>query len=222
MSTRPIYLYGSDVLHEKARPVKELNNDVVKLIVDLVDTMHKAGGIGLAANQVGELHRVIVIDMGAVEEALREETEADEEKREKSQREEKTLIVINPEILHQDGSWKMEEGCLSLPDIRADVERAEKIRARFRDGNFREVEIEAEGLLARVLLHELDHLNGVLFINHLSSTQRALLKPRLRKMKKGDVETSYPVVVGSVPPRQTNAGLARQESPRRRPRGVEV
>jgi peptide deformylase len=139
-----------------------------------------------------------VVDLGAVEEALREEREGEAPEPKPTRREVKTLVVINPEILHQEGLWKMEEGCLSIPEVRADIERAEAIRMRFRDGSFREVEMEAEGLLARVILHELDHLNGVLFIDHLSTAQRAMLKPRLRKIKKGDIETSYPVVAGQV------------------------
>lgn len=196
MPVRPIYLYGSDVLREKARPVKDLDDDVLRLIFDMVQTMQKAGGIGLAANQVGELHRVVVVDLGAVDEALREEAEGEARTDDHEPREEKTLVIINPEVLHQHGSWKMEEGCLSIPEVRADVSRAEKIGIRFRDGNFKELELDAEGLLARVLLHELDHLNGVLFIDHLSSAQRGLLKPKLRKIKKGEVETSYPVVMG--------------------------
>lgn len=198
MSIRPIYLYGSDVLREKAKPVKELSDGVIKLVSDMVQTMHHASGIGLAANQVGELQRVLVVDLGAVEEVLREERESEAPKSKSAHREIKTLVVINPEILHQEGLWKMEEGCLSIPEVRADVERAEKIRVRFRDGSFNEVDMEAEGLLARVILHEVDHLNGVLFIDHLSTAQRAMLKPRLRKIKTGDVETSYPVVVGQV------------------------
>lgn len=198
MSIRPIYLYGSDVLREKAKPVKELSDGIIKLVSDMVQTMHHAGGIGLAANQVGELQRVLVVDLGAVEEALREERDGEAPAPKHSRREVKTLVVINPEILHQEGVWKMEEGCLSIPEVRADVERAEKIRLRFRDGSFKEVEMEANGLLARVILHEFDHLNGVLFIDHLSTGQRAMLKPRLRKIKKGDVETSYPVVAGQV------------------------
>jgi peptide deformylase len=204
MSLRPIYLFGSDVLREKARPVRELSDGIIQLVSDMVQTMHHAGGIGLAANQVGELHRVLVVDLGAVEEARREEQEGHTPESEALPREVKTLVVINPEILHQEGLWKMEEGCLSIPEVRADVERAEKIRVRFRDGSFKEVEMEADGLLGRVLLHEVDHLNGVLFIDHLSTAQRAMLKPRLRKIKKGDVETRYPVV----------AGLLRQRSSR--------
>ena len=194
MSVRPIYLFGSDVLRQKAKPVKELNDTVMRLIVDMVHTMHKANGIGLAANQVGELRRVLVIDLAAVEEAEEEPTD---ENAEKKPRTEKTLIAINPEIVHQEGSWKMEEGCLSIPDLRADVERAEKARVRFRDGNFDEVELEIEGIFARVLLHEFDHLNGVLFIDHLTKTKRSLMKPKLQRIKKGDVETSYPVATGA-------------------------
>ncbi len=196
MPVRPIFLYGSDVLREKAKPVKDLDDNILRLIFDMVQTMQKARGIGLAANQVGELHRVVVVDLAAVEEALREEAEGVANTDDHEPREEKTLVVINPEILRQEGSWKMEEGCLSIPEVRADVARAEKIRIRFRDVNFKELELDAEGLLARVLLHEFDHLNGVLFIDHLSTAQRGLLKPKLRKIKKGDVETSYPVATG--------------------------
>ena len=194
MSVRPIYLYGSEILHEKAKPVKELTDAVMKLVVDMVHTMHKANGIGLAANQVGELRRVLVIDLAAIEEA--EEDATEDETVEKRPRKEKTLIVINPEVLRQEGSWKMEEGCLSIPDVRSDVKRAENIRVRFNDGNFKEIEMDADGLFARVLLHEMDHLNGVLFIDHLTATQRSLLKPKLRKIKKGEVETTYPVATG--------------------------
>ena len=194
MSIRPIYLYGSDVLRAKAKPVKQLTDDIVKLYVDMISTMHNAPGIGLAANQVGALDRVLVIDMGAVEESESGETE--EETVSKSPKPVKSLIVINPEILKSDGTEVMEEGCLSIPDLRADVERPDEIRLRFRDANFKEVELEAKGLLARVLQHEIDHLDGVLFFDHISKTQRALLKPKLSKIKKGDVEASYPVVTG--------------------------
>ncbi|HEY4611688.1 MAG TPA: peptide deformylase [Bacteroidota bacterium] len=196
MSIRPIYLYGSDVLREKAKPVKELTDGVVKLIVDMIATMHNAHGIGLAANQVGELRKVLVMDLSAVEEALREESEEKADHEEPKPRRSKSLIMINPEILQSEGSISMEEGCLSIPELRADIKRPDKIKVRFRDGNFKEIEIDVEGLLARVMQHEIDHLNGVLFFDHLSAAQRALLKPKLRKIKKGDVEASYPVVTG--------------------------
>jgi peptide deformylase len=195
MSIRPIYLFGSDVLRAKARPVEELDADTIKLIADMVETMHNANGIGLAANQVGQLKRVIVINLGAVEEALQEESEEESASRPAAQQ--KTLVLINPEVLREEGSWKMEEGCLSIPQVRADVERAETIRVRFHDGGFRKVEMVADGLLARVILHEIDHLNGVLFTDRIGATQRTLLKGKLRKIKKGDVDASYPVVNGS-------------------------
>jgi peptide deformylase len=161
------------------------------LIVDMAETMRNANGIGLAATQVGEMHRLLVVDLSAVEQAM--EDEHDEPSQQKP-REQKTLVVINPEVIDERGSWTMEEGCLSIPEIRADVDRAEVVTIRFRDGNFQETEITVQGLLGRVLLHEIDHLNGVLFLDHLSTTQRTLLKGKLRRIKKGEAETSYPVV----------------------------
>jgi len=190
MSILPIYLYGSDILRKKAKPAHDLDDSLIKLAYDMSETMHKANGIGLAATQVGDLRRVIVVDVTAAEEAQRE-GEAEEPPEEKERR---MLVLINPEILEESGSLSMEEGCLSIPDVRADVTRAEAIRLKFRDPNFREVEIGAEGLLARVILHEIDHLDGVLFIDRVNAAKRALLKNELRKIKKGEVDTSYPVV----------------------------
>jgi len=106
----------------------------------------------------------------------------------------KTLAIINPQLVEQSGSWVMEEGCLSIPDVRGDVTRSERISVRFRDVNFREVEMTFNGLLGRVVLHEMDHLDGVLFIDHIGTAKRALMRSELRKIKKGEVETSYPVM----------------------------
>lgn len=190
MAVRPIYLFGSDVLRKKAKPVEEVNNTIIRMIYDLIETMHLSNGIGLAATQVGALHQVIVIDETAVEEADQEEPE----RKPIRASERKTLVLINPEVIEEEGSWVMEEGCLSIPDVRAEVERAATVRIRFRDANFQEVMINAKGLLGRVILHEIDHLHGVLFIDRLSPGKRALLKGALRKIKKGEVETAYPVV----------------------------
>lgn len=192
MSVLPIYLYGSDVLRKKAKSVQEFDHSLLKLIVDMTETMRKANGIGLAATQVGELRRVIVIDMSAVEASLREDEE--EEAPRNNGEEKKTLVLINPEIVKEDGSCDIEEGCLSIPDVRAEVSRSESIRVKFRDMNFDEVDMTADKILARVILHEIDHLNGVLFIDHLTKTQRALLNDELRKIKKGEVDTVYPVI----------------------------
>jgi peptide deformylase len=102
--------------------------------------------------------------------------------------------MINPEILFEEGEFTMEEGCLSLPGLREEVNRPERIRLRYCDINFREHEIIAEGTLSRVVQHEIDHLNGVLFVDHLSAVKRKLLRGRLNKMVRGEIEADYPVV----------------------------
>jgi len=191
MSVLPIYLYGSEVLRKKAKPVHQLDDSLIKLIYDMSETMHKANGIGLAATQVGDMRRVIVADVSAIENAQREK---DGKEPTDGVQEKKTLALINPQVAEESGSWNTEEGCLSIPDVRADVSRPETVRIRYRDVNFREVEMTVGGLLARVILHEMDHLDGVLFIDYIGATKRALLRNGLRKIKKGEVETSYPVV----------------------------
>jgi peptide deformylase len=149
----------------------------------MFDTMHEASGIGLAANQIGELKRILVVDISDME----------------SGKGTKPLAIINPEIIDEEGEWEMEEGCLSIPDIREKVTRSEKITVKYHDVNMKKVELEADGLLARVILHELDHLNGVLFTDHLTSTKKTLLRPKLKKIMKGHVETQYEVVIAGEP-----------------------
>jgi peptide deformylase len=192
MSVLPIYLFGTEVLRSKAKPVKELDNSTVKLVYDMFETMRASNGIGLAATQVGDLRRVIVVDVTEAEEPPDGEEpvrtappDADVRKR---------FVMINPEVLHEEGSWTIEEGCLSIPNVRGEVERAEAINVRYLDGEFREQEVRAEGLLARVILHEIDHLDGVLFIDRMNRLKRAALRSQLRQIRKGDVETSYPVI----------------------------
>lgn len=191
MSVLPIYLYGSEILRKKAKPVQALDDSLIKLIYDMAHTMRKANGIGLAATQVGDLRRMLVMDQSAIE---RGDDDEGKERPERPPEESKIMVVINPEIIEEEGKFPMEEGCLSLPDLRAEVTRAEKIKVRFRDANFEEVEVEADGLLARVLLHEIDHLNGVMFVDHLSAARRALLRNDLKKIKNGEVDTIYPVI----------------------------
>ena len=196
MSILPIYLFGKDVLKKKAGPVESLDDSTVKLIYDMFETMHKANGLGLAATQVGDLRRVITIDISDVTEP-NAEGETEDVAHPTSPGLPRILALINPEILEEDGKWTMEEGCLSLPDLHAEVERAEKIRIRFRDAEFKEQELLADGLLARVMLHEFDHLNGVLFVDRVSTTKRSLLIPKLRKIRRGEIETDYPVVTAA-------------------------
>lgn len=196
MSVLPIYLFGTEVLKKKAKPVKTLDDTTIKLVYDMFETMHKANGIGLAANQVGDLRRVITVDIADVSEPSAE-GEMEDSLHPTSPNLPRTLTIINPEIVSEEGKWSIEEGCLSLPDVRGEVERAEKVRIRFHDIDFKEQEILADGLLARVILHEFDHLNGVLFVDRITKTRRGLLLPKLRKIRKGDADTNYPVVTAA-------------------------
>lgn len=179
MATLPIYLYGNDVLKKKAKFITDVTNDDIKLIQDMFETMHESNGIGLAANQVGELKQILVLDISDMEAGKGTEP----------------LAMINPEIVEEEGEWEMEEGCLSIPDVREKVKRPEKITVIYNDVDMNEIEMEADGMMARVIQHEMDHLNGILFIDHLSSTKRTLLRARLKKISKGDVETEYETVI---------------------------
>lgn len=193
MAILPVYTYGQPVLRKRAKPVKHVSAELRRFVDDMFETMYHANGIGLAANQVGSLDRVIVIDISDIEEkghdgvgeAATPETVSDGITK---------LVLLNPEVLAETGKWKMEEGCLSLPEIRDDVERAEIVKVKYRDLDFHEQTIEASGLLGRVLLHEIDHLNGVLFIDRIGSVRRKLLTGRLNKIERGIVEVRYPVV----------------------------
>ena len=178
MAILPIYTYGTKVLRKKARPVKQVDDEILSLVVNMFDTMRNANGIGLAATQVGQLHRVLVIDISDPEEKS----------------DFKPITVINPEVMGADGQWKIEEGCLSIPDVRDSVERPERITVRFQDANFKQNTIEVEGLLARVLLHEIDHLNGVLFLDHLTPDQRQMHLDALKKIQRGEMAVEYPVI----------------------------
>lgn len=178
VSVLPIYLFGQSVLRKKAKPVKGPDGNLVKFADDMVETMVKASGIGLAATQVGDLRRVIVIDLSVMDET----------------KDQPPVAMINPEILSSEGEWRMEEGCLSIPDLREEVVRPETIRVRYRDREFVEQEVTASGLFGRVIQHEVDHLNGVLFIDHLNAVKRKLLRGRLNRISRGEVEVDYPIV----------------------------
>lgn len=140
MALRPIRILGDDVLRKKAKKVEKINTFIKNLLDDMADTMYKNKGVGLAGNQVGILKRVIVVDDG-----------------------DGLLQLINPVILEKEGTQLDEEGCLSLPDIYGDVERAEKIKVKAQNTQGKYIEFEAEGYLARIIQHEVDHLEGKLF-----------------------------------------------------------
>ena len=161
-----IFTYPEAVLRAKAEPVKNIDEETRNLVDNMCETMYSAMGIGLAANQVGELKRIIVYDV--------KQTEAGP----------KPTVLINPEIVLTDGDIVQEESCLSVIDYSADVARKEKIKVRGVDKDGNPVDIEADGLLARCLQHEIDHLNGVLFIDHISTLKRTLYNKKLKKMMK--------------------------------------
>ena len=183
MSVLPIYTYNQSILRKKAKPVRVVDDALIKFIEDMFDTMHKSNGIGLAANQLGSLQRVIVVDVSEMEET----------------RDLKPMVMLNPEIVSETGTWTMEEGCLSIPDIRDEVERADTITVRYKDLEFNDQQLDTKGLLGRVILHEIDHLNGILFIDRLSGEKQKLLRGRLNKIRNGDVDVTYPIVSEFLP-----------------------
>jgi peptide deformylase len=138
------------ILRQKARRVSKIDESLQKLINDMIDTMREASGVGLAANQVGILQRVVVIEI----------PEEDE-----------VRVLINPEIIRREGERVVEEGCLSIPGYRGELTRSLKVRARALDRDGNQVRIKAQGLLAQALEHETDHINGILYIDHLESSR---------------------------------------------------
>jgi peptide deformylase len=163
MAILHICTYPEEILRQPAEPVTDIDEEVVKLVDHMAETMYSAPGIGLAATQVGVAKQVLVADIAA------------------RKPESELIVLINPKILAAEGEVIFEEGCLSVPDYQAEVKRHEKITVRGLNLKGEEVEIEAEGLLAIVLQHEIDHLNGMLFIDRLSKLKRDLYKRRLRK-----------------------------------------
>jgi peptide deformylase len=148
------------------KPVERIDADLLRLLDDMLETMYVAPGIGLAAPQVGQLRRACVIHIGKPDES-------------------EPLFVINPELTWRSSEIVVEEeGCLSLPEQFGQVARAEQVRVRFLDRAGEPQEIEGQGLLARCLQHEIDHLNGVLFVDHLSALKRALILRKLQKARR--------------------------------------
>ena len=176
--TAPLQLryYGDPVLRKRAEPVAEITEAECQLAEQMLETLHATGiGIGLAATQVGVLKRLIVIDIG-------EEDDIDEEDYEEYE----PLVLFNPELLSSDGEIVAEEGCLSIPDVTADVKRPESIVVEGINLQHESIRIDADGLLARVLQHEIDHLNGVLFIDRISGLKRRLLSDELTRLQKAE------------------------------------
>lgn len=144
-----IRILPDPVLRQKARKVSKIDNSTQKLIDDMIDTMRAANGVGLAANQVGILQRIVVIEIPE---------------------EEEVRVLINPEITRREGERDVDEGCLSIPGYRGELTRSVKVRVRALDRYGKTVRIKAEGLLAQALEHETDHINGTLYIDHLQNS----------------------------------------------------
>lgn len=182
----PIVVYGDPVLKRHGRDLEEGEIDVKQLSEDLFETMEAANGIGLAAPQIGMSIRMFVVDGTLIEED--EEDMSDFRK-----------VFINPEIIEETGDeWAFEEGCLSIPEIREEIERQEKLRIHYFDENWEEHEEDYEGLKARIIQHEYDHIEGILFTDHLSPLKRKLLKGKLTNISKGKVKTDYRIKVPMV------------------------
>jgi len=178
MAILPITVYGDKILRVHAKPVPEVDDLLIETIQNMFATMRKANGIGLAANQVGLNKKMFIVDVSPVE----------------GYEKYKPVVMINPEILEQSEELTvMEEGCLSLPDLRADVERSEKIKVRYMDTDENIVEIEADDLFARVILHEYDHLIGKMIPDRVTEDLRKVLQKDLIKIMNREVDIDYPI-----------------------------
>ncbi len=166
MAVKRILTYPDTVLRERAEPVTNIDGKVQQLINDMAETMYHAPGVGLASNQVGEPCRIIVFDTSAKDEPN------------------DLIVLINPEIVEASGVIVDEEGCLSVIDYKADVKRAACVTVKGVDREGNPVTLRREGLPAIVLQHEIDHLNGILFIDRISTLKRELYKRRLKKLLK--------------------------------------
>ena len=160
-----IYVYPNSVLRRTAEPIENINQDTQSLVDRMVYTMYAAHGIGLAANQIGRLERVIVFDLHPEDEGKN------------------PCVLINPEIVLKEGEMINEEACLSVVDFSAEVVRSAQVKVRGADRHGRPMDINAEGITAICLQHEIDHLNGTLYIDHISNLKRALYKKKLKKKR---------------------------------------
>ncbi|HSP15828.1 MAG TPA: peptide deformylase [Thermoanaerobaculia bacterium] len=164
MAVLPIVKYGHDVLRTPTEPVTAFDDALQKFIDDMVDTMYAAPGIGLAANQVGISKRLMVIDLSV------------------GKRPNELHLFVNPEMLEAEGELTEPEGCLSIPDFTEIVSRPERVRLRYQDRNGNPREMWGEGLMARAMAHETDHLNGNLFIDHLRGLKKERILKKIQKL----------------------------------------
>jgi peptide deformylase len=172
MPLLPIQIIPAEVLRQKAHAVAAVDKRIVKLMHDMAETMYKGKGIGLAANQVGALDRVITVDVSDDRDGKN------------------PLLIANPEVIWHDPAetFTYDEGCLSIPGHYAKVTRPKRIRLRYLDQHGKQQELEAEDLLSQCIQHEIDHLNGVLFIDHISKLKRDMILRKMDKARKQEEE----------------------------------
>ncbi len=177
----PIYAYGQPVLRKKAQAIEKDCPDLEKLIEDMIETMYAAKGVGLAAPQIGKDIRLFVID--TVQLNKKDENFVGIKK-----------VFINAEVLEESGEpWLYEEGCLSIPDIHVEIERNPDIRIKYLDTEWNEHIETYDGINARVIQHEYDHIEGVLFIDRMKPLKRRMINGKLERIKKGDIEINHPM-----------------------------
>ncbi len=173
MAVRPVRIIGDPVLKQRAQEVAEIDETLRQLVADLRETMAAYRGVGLAANQVGVLQRVLVVDVPL-----------DEDQRAQ-------YVLVNPVLSERSGSESGEEGCLSIPGIWEDVARATRVKVSAVDERGKPVEFVAEGFFARAIQHEVDHLDGVLFVDRLSPLKRQFLRRQLDALARGEIPEGY-------------------------------
>lgn len=183
MAVLPIVTYNDPILKKKAEAVSENTDELQTLIDDMFETMYHASGVGLAAPQIGKSIQIFVMDADAITEEMDDEEDQG------------PIVLINPKIINEsDEKVRLEEGCLSIPDVRDEVTRPESITVKYLDQDFNEQTLDASGWVSRVIQHEYDHLQGVLFLDYISAFKRRLHKSTLKKIDKGKLETEYPLV----------------------------
>jgi peptide deformylase len=182
MAILPIYPYDARVLREETLPVERPDPELTQLILDMFETMRYAHGVGLAANQVGAGRSLFVIDLSPME----------------GHEEDKPLVMINPLITDLWGDdIQYEEGCLSVPNVREEIVRPEKLHIRYKDATFQDREMEASDFLARVIQHEYDHLQGIFFTDYLKGLRKRLLVPVLKRIRNGEEKADYAMAVNT-------------------------
>ncbi|MEO8447075.1 MAG: peptide deformylase [bacterium] len=174
----PITTYGMDILKKKTKHISKVDASIINLVQNMFYTMDRAYGIGLAAPQINHGISLAVIDISAME----------------KHKKVKPIVLINPEIVDSHGEIEMEEGCLSIPDLRENILRPKEVHLKYNDFDLNEVTVELKGFIARVVQHEIDHLNGKLFIDYLSEERKKEIKKLLAKIRKGKIETDYPMI----------------------------